>query len=157
MSPKMESTALINQIDSCIKDIQEVGGSVSVCQSHWPLANGVKILLECEKAHIEERSDVATAAAAVVLDAATVRETAAEAARVAAKEVIREAGLVRAEASSSVSWGKLKMTGNAASVAAVVVAVGAIIVGVVWFQSSETRATLRRAAAQGAGVSVDAK
>ena len=58
MSPQMEGTTLHNQLVSGIKYIEESSQASGVCEAHWPMVNGVKLLLECQKASIEEREGV---------------------------------------------------------------------------------------------------
>ena len=112
MSPQMENHALHSQIDASIRDIGEGAKVKGACSAHWPLVNGVKVLLECAKADLESR------------------------------EAIRSARLEREnkqDAASTVTWGKLRITGSAAVVAAVVVAVGALLGAMTYVQHRQTR------------------
>ena len=58
MSPtdSMESNALLGQIDSVLEKMDSCSCE-GVCKSHGPFSDGIRILLQCERANIMERSD----------------------------------------------------------------------------------------------------
>ena len=58
MSPtdSMESNALLGQIDSVLEKMDSCSCE-GVCKSHGPYSEGIKILLQCERANIMERAE----------------------------------------------------------------------------------------------------
>jgi hypothetical protein len=58
MSPtdSMESNALLGQIDSVLEKMDSCSCE-GVCKSHGPFSDGIRILLQCERANIKERAE----------------------------------------------------------------------------------------------------
>ena len=58
MSPQetMEGGALARQLTTYLADVDQNKSPHNACAAHWPIQNGIRLLMQCELAELAERA-----------------------------------------------------------------------------------------------------
>jgi hypothetical protein len=58
MSPQetMEGGALVRQLTTYLEDVDQNKAPHNACAAHWPIQNGIRLLMQCELAELAERA-----------------------------------------------------------------------------------------------------